>query len=487
MKKLIGLALWLVAVVAWGQTFPVNNLVVNGTSSFASTSTFSVSPTGPTPPIGDNSSSLATTAFIKQNYVPLTGLSGLAPINSPAFTGVPTAPTPAVGTNSNQVATMAAIVQHNTPCQSILDYGGNGTGTGNNDSAWLAVIAAQPANNVCVFFPQGTYNFSSQAAYTLPSGIASVKVFGAGAELSTLYWAGSGGMKFTYSSPFNHVSVRGLTFAAGGTGAGNGLTLTTSVADPNPANTALSDVMDTVFRGSDGYEVTNYWSIGVNIVSVPNVNFFNDIFVGSATAQGQGIHLSGTATANDDAFNIQQSFFNALNVGIYYDNYTQGVTVNQSNFTGVNQGILAIPGESLLDQLVVTASQFNCFFNCILIQTPMNGLMISNNFFLVQNNANGIVLQNVAQFTITGNTFNPAVGSPTGTIYVEIGSYTAAGGIIMGNQFYAGNLGVTLQAGSKGVSLLGNNYINMGTTWLNGSTSACPASASGNCVGTITP
>lgn len=39
----------------------------------------------------------------------LTGISGLAPINSPNFTGTPTAPTPVHGTNNTQIATAAYV------------------------------------------------------------------------------------------------------------------------------------------------------------------------------------------------------------------------------------------------------------------------------------------------------------------------------------------------------------------------------------------
>ena len=59
--------------------------------------------TAPTPPPGDNSTRLATTAFIA-------AFTGFAPIASPAFTGVPTAPTASVGTNTTQLATTAFVL-----------------------------------------------------------------------------------------------------------------------------------------------------------------------------------------------------------------------------------------------------------------------------------------------------------------------------------------------------------------------------------------
>lgn len=61
-------------------------------------------PTAPTAVAGDNTTQLATTAFV-------TAADALkAPIASPTFTGVPAAPTPAVGTNTTQLATTAFVM-----------------------------------------------------------------------------------------------------------------------------------------------------------------------------------------------------------------------------------------------------------------------------------------------------------------------------------------------------------------------------------------
>ena len=60
-------------------------------------------PTAPTPPAGNDSTRLATTAFV-------TALGAmLAPLASPALTGTPTVPTAAAGTNSTQAASTAFV------------------------------------------------------------------------------------------------------------------------------------------------------------------------------------------------------------------------------------------------------------------------------------------------------------------------------------------------------------------------------------------
>lgn len=62
--------------------------------------TFTGTPASPTPAPGDNSTKIATTAFVATSFSPLA---------SPVFTGTPSAPTPASGTASTQIATTAFV------------------------------------------------------------------------------------------------------------------------------------------------------------------------------------------------------------------------------------------------------------------------------------------------------------------------------------------------------------------------------------------
>lgn len=64
---------------------------------------FTGNPTGPTPLTNDNSTSLATTAFVRSNL----GLQ--APLASPAFTGTPTVPTAPTADNSTTIASTAHV------------------------------------------------------------------------------------------------------------------------------------------------------------------------------------------------------------------------------------------------------------------------------------------------------------------------------------------------------------------------------------------
>ena len=79
------------------------NVRAHSASSFDSVAL--TNSTADTPDTNDNSSKIATTAYVTNK---LSGFSDtLAPINSPEFTGIPTAPTANAGTNNAQIATTA--------------------------------------------------------------------------------------------------------------------------------------------------------------------------------------------------------------------------------------------------------------------------------------------------------------------------------------------------------------------------------------------
>ena len=71
---------------------------------------FTGTPTAPTPAAIDNSTTIATTAFVAGNFATTAHVNAtFAPIASPVFTGNPTAPTALAGDNSGALATTAFV------------------------------------------------------------------------------------------------------------------------------------------------------------------------------------------------------------------------------------------------------------------------------------------------------------------------------------------------------------------------------------------
>jgi hypothetical protein len=69
---------------------------------------FTGTPTAPTPATTDNSTAIATTAFVVAEVANV--VAGYAPLASPAFSGIPTAPTQPLGTSTGAVATTAFVM-----------------------------------------------------------------------------------------------------------------------------------------------------------------------------------------------------------------------------------------------------------------------------------------------------------------------------------------------------------------------------------------
>lgn len=112
---------------AWGElatTYALTGLSTTGNASIGGTlgvtgATSLATATATTPATGDNSTAVATTAFVRaQAY---------ATLASPALTGTPTAPTAAVNTNTTQIAT-TAYTRSQISTEAVLLSGGTMTG-----------------------------------------------------------------------------------------------------------------------------------------------------------------------------------------------------------------------------------------------------------------------------------------------------------------------------------------------------------------------
>lgn len=84
---------------ATGKVVKDSGIAVSSLAPKASPA-FTGTPTAPTQPAGDNSTKVATTAYVDTTFAPKT---------SPTFTGAPAAPTAAPGTNTTQIATTAFV------------------------------------------------------------------------------------------------------------------------------------------------------------------------------------------------------------------------------------------------------------------------------------------------------------------------------------------------------------------------------------------
>jgi hypothetical protein len=175
---------------------------------------FTGTPAGPTPAPGNNSTALATTAFVtaavaaavvtfngRSGAVTLTAAdltaAGGALLASPAFSGIPTAPTATAGTNTNQLAT-TAFVQAYIPL-SILSISVAATGI---DFATSITLGAADSGSI--------KNCTSATAVTVTCPNSLPKNF-----YCTIVQSGAGQITFAAGSGATLNNRQGLTHSAG--------------------------------------------------------------------------------------------------------------------------------------------------------------------------------------------------------------------------------------------------------------------------------
>jgi hypothetical protein len=291
-----------------------------------------------------------------------------------------------------------------------------------NSPALASAYAALPAAGGCIDFPAGRYLFSTAVTLTYPTtGIYSVSLVGAGADNTTLYFPGSNGVTINAQNGRQTIHVRDLTFSTGSAGGYTALILNNAV----PLNVIMSsDVFRTDFRGDDGGMGTDYWYAGVYVAGQSNINFDSDTFFGNAGTSGTGIFLNGNTGVTPYwgiVYNIAKCGFFWVGNGLAIGTYIQGVTVTQSNFTNGTTGIFVLSGGSGLTEIAITGgNQFNTAGNQIVIDSPVNSLIMNGNLIYVSENNSGLLLNAMGgQHSIVNNVFS--AGNSTGTAGIYVG------------------------------------------------------------------
>jgi hypothetical protein len=197
-------------------TFTAADLTAVG-GAFLNSPAFVGAPTAPTPSLSDSSTAIATTAFVQTL---LSGNSqgggsgqptGFAPLYSPAFAGNPTAPTPANSDDSTAIATTAFV-------QGLIASSGVATFNGRNGTVTLE------ASDLVVPFVEGVSN-PDAGGFLLDSprftGVPTADTATLGTSTSQLATT-----SFVQAAVSNAFCPTATTTTLGGVIVGNGLTVT---------------------------------------------------------------------------------------------------------------------------------------------------------------------------------------------------------------------------------------------------------------------
>jgi hypothetical protein len=452
MKKLLSLLLLAATANCFAQTFQVNNLQVNGTT------TLGVPLATQYGGLGANNSASTGIPVFNAGSVSMgttTGTGSIILSNSPAFSGIPTAPTQTNGVNNTSVATTAYTANAQI-CPSIMDHGGDRTGASDNTAAFFLTVAANPTGQVCVAFPPGKFRFNSALSYTNPAAPSSIMIKGAGQDVTTLFFANStSGINIVSNAPGSSVHVRDMTITTGQAAGGNAGIALTQTSSLNQFS--MSDIYNVTLRGDDnvGTGGSHYWSFGILINGQDSVNVESVTVYGNGSS-GVGLQCQGNGVQYAIYNNISKSVFNGLGTGVIYSSYCQGMTITQTNFQNDSIGFQVPSGAAgVLAQLQISDSQFATTSDAINIQTNVGGTMIHDNDIFVHTGHSGIFIANTIGGTIHGNTINTDGSGSAGASGIVIGS----GGqtfVITGNQIGGVANCIQYQAGSSFNQNLGN-------------------------------
>lgn len=366
-------------------------------------------------------------------------------------------------------------------CYPIETFGGKADGVTDNKLALNRLYNAISGNllsdagdtGFCVSYGAGTYYFSGPASFTYPSAYRyAVAMRGAGASTTTFKFASNSGLAFVLSGFKHSAHLSGINFVTTTTdGGGHGLDIVQKKCLGPFSQSTFSDLQ---FEGANG---SSYWGSAAYIAGLSGTSWNSITVYGDDSWQhGNGIAFNGNPTDCGSEFgysiyhNITHSVFNQLNIGILYGNFTQGVTINQTNFQNGNYGIFQPVGATAANvQLNVSNSQFQVGIANVQINTGMRLSSFVNNTFLMGPNPGvvGLDLKGSDLTTITGNTFNTIAPSGPGGVGVN---FNASAATIDGNTFSGLTTGVNLQTGSQNNTIGTNTFNIVSTPYINAGT-----------------
>ena len=113
----------------------------------------------------------------------------------------------------------------------------------------------------------------------------------------------------------------------------------------------------------------------------------------------------------------------------------------------------------------MTDNQINANVN-VFLQSPITGLQLSNNYFIVPTNGIGVYLDAYSSFTYNGNIMQGSgLGNNTNGLVATTND--GGSGVISGNTMNGFTTAIWLQTGSTGINVQSNSYSNDDNTALN--------------------
>lgn len=348
--------------------------------------------------------------------------------NGPPF--VDGCPLTAAGLNAGFSAQAAGV------CENILSFGGNKGGSVANDAAFAAAVTAGVSGKPCVYFPTGTYKFTSGISLTLAAAGNVATLYGDAPDSTTLLFAGTAGIIVNETNASTAAHIRDLSVSPSTSG-GTGIFINSTVHTGNMGSSTIDRV-----RIGDPIN-SNFYANGVELSGLSTTNLSGlDIWAGlgasdPASTGTRGIYLVNATGDLGFVFNIDKTNVYGAEWGLYYGPGVQGVSITATNFVLNHFGIYAsaASGSTAQAQLAITNSQFDNYNDNILVDTGSNlsHLQAVNNLFYLVTGTNGIHILAGGEDTVSFNHFVAATGggalqSSTSGLNITNGAQNTADG-----------------------------------------------------------
>lgn len=438
MKKILFFLLWIVCLTGQAQTFPVNNLQVNGTANVngATTTSGLISNSGSNSFIG---------GAISNASVAATSLS--ASVNNPSLNYL--------SNGTNAVARSYASVFGDRV--SVKDFGAKGDGVTDDTAAIQAAINYAETFTIpgAVYFPNGIYVISSALNVT-----AGITMYGDSLQAPQIRPASTiQAITVSTSSAF---TLRGL-YINYTTAQSSGLyAITVTASSGSNAFSTFRDVwisgayndinlQESSFFLVDRCFFENFSGSALNVSDAQNIDVGDSTVINSTFFNFSTYVGTGTAITYQSAGGLRviNNKFGATLNGVYFNYATDSgsVTPNTAQLlitgnsfdtmTGNAVALLRQTNTDIFNSVVISNNVFPDCFSSINIPLDVNGnwldhVTITGNVIVTPATASavGITLNSITNFAVTGNSLQN--NSTTGT-GITIGSTATSGMVALNN------------------------------------------------------
>lgn len=370
------------------------------------------------------------------------------------------------GVSAWNVTTLYA--SNTNPAFDVLAYGAIGDGSTDDTAAINAAVAAATVAGGQVRFPAGVFKITSTVAGNIANNV-NLTIAGAGQEATQILCVATNGFAFAFGNPYSSFSASGLTFVTDQVGGMTGLLLTLAsgvAADSSGEFGPFNTIENVSFRGSDLYAAhTQYWMNAFVSTGVSNINIIGGGVNGPASpaTSGVGYNISGNSATPfyAVAINFYGVGMNTLQTGVFYGDWTQGVTLDACNMTGCFVGVDTVTSPAgVLSQLCLVNCQSNTTACGVRVQTnTFSNIQISNNLFSINASSTAIQVMG-SNFSITDNVIGGT--TQTGTVAILVANTSGNGGVVSDNILQFLSAGIHVAAAVTGVlAMKWNQFTNI--------------------------